>query len=185
MQLQDIVSWMMNIALQYGYVGVFFISLMGAVSVFFPVPDTAVVFVLGGSLVFEPAWLAAAAAIGACIGEFTGYMFGLGGRKAFKKRYGKRIDFLERLVKRYGSLTIFIFAATPLPDDLIFIPLGLMRYSIVKAFVPAFLGKLLFDGCLWWTVPRGCGRRLLWRDERPVARHNQYYIGRSGFHANA
>jgi len=31
---------------------------------------------------------------------------------------------------------------TPLPDDLLFIPLGVMRYKILNAFIPALLGKL-------------------------------------------
>ncbi|MEM3641871.1 MAG: hypothetical protein QXH37_08130, partial [Candidatus Bathyarchaeia archaeon] len=39
-------------------------------------------------------------------------------------------------------VTIFLFALLPLPDDLIFIPLGIMRYSLVKAFIPALIGKL-------------------------------------------
>jgi uncharacterized membrane protein YdjX (TVP38/TMEM64 family) len=28
-----------------------------------------------------------------------------------------------------------------LPDDLLFIPLGVMRYSLIRAFIPALLGK--------------------------------------------
>ncbi len=134
---------MMALAIQYGYAGVFFVSLIGAVSIFFTVPDTAIVFALGGSLLFEPVWIAIAAAVGATLGEFTGYLLGFGSRKAMTRHFGKGIALFEKLLKRYGSLAIFAFAATPLPDDLIFIPLGTMRYSIVKAFVPAFMGKLL------------------------------------------
>jgi uncharacterized membrane protein len=46
-----------------------------------------------------------------------------------------------KLFKRFGPLVIFVFALTPLPDDLIFIPLGVMRYKIINAFIPALLGK--------------------------------------------
>jgi membrane protein DedA with SNARE-associated domain len=48
-----------------------------------------------------------------------------------------------RLFNRYGPIVIFIFALTPLPDDLLFIPLGIMRFNLVRAFVPALLGKIL------------------------------------------
>jgi membrane protein DedA with SNARE-associated domain len=48
-----------------------------------------------------------------------------------------------RLFKRFGPLVIFVFALTPLPDDLLFIPLGVMRYKILNAFIPALLGKFL------------------------------------------
>ena len=49
--------------------------------------------------------------------------------------------FLIKLFKRYGSVAIFLFALTPLPDDLLFIPLGVMRYSLVKALIPSLIGK--------------------------------------------
>jgi len=51
------------------------------------------------------------------------------------------MDILMKLFKRFGPIIIFIFALTPLPDDLLFIPLGVMRYKILHAFVPALLGK--------------------------------------------
>ena len=50
---------------------------------------------------------------------------------------------LVKLFGRYGPLAIFLFALTPLPDDLLFIPLGIMRYKFIKAFIPALLGKIL------------------------------------------
>lgn len=53
------------------------------------------------------------------------------------------MEALVKLFGRYGSLAIFIFALTPLPDDLLFIPLGIMRYKPIKAFIPALLGKIL------------------------------------------
>jgi len=37
----------------------------------------------------------------------------------------------------------FIFALTPLPDDLLFIPLGIMRYNLPKTLLAAFFGKLV------------------------------------------
>jgi len=42
-------------------------------------------------------------------------------------------------------IAIFLFALTPLPDDLLFIPLGVMHYSIVRAFIPAFIGKFCMN----------------------------------------
>ena len=37
---------------------------------------------------------------------------------------------------------IFVFALTPLPDSVLFIPLGLMRYPVRKVFAAALLGKI-------------------------------------------
>ena len=140
MALQDIPDWMQPL-LQYGYIGIFFISLLGAMSIFVPIPYTIVIFILGASSSFEPLLIAVAAGAGAAIGEFSGYLIGMGGRKVIGDRYKKKMDFITKLFKKYGSIAIFVFALTPLPDDLLFIPLGVMRYSLRRAFVPALLGK--------------------------------------------
>ena len=53
------------------------------------------------------------------------------------------MDFLTKLFKKFGPIVIFVFSLTPLPDDLLFIPLGIMRYSLLRAFIPALLGKFV------------------------------------------
>jgi len=57
-------------------------------------------------------------------------------RRAKLERYGSRIE-------RWGSVAIFVAATTPVPDDPLIIPLGLMRYSPVKLCLSYFSGKLL------------------------------------------
>jgi membrane protein DedA with SNARE-associated domain len=140
---------MKNFAFQYGYFGIFLISLLGAMSVFVPIPYTVVIFTLGGlrdsfgNFVFEPLLIAAAAGVGAAIGEFSGYLIGFGGRKVIGEKYKRKMDILMKLFKRFGPIVIFVFALTPLPDDLLFIPLGVMRYSMLATFIPALLGKFI------------------------------------------
>ena len=141
MLLDDIANWMQTFAVQYGYLGIFLISLLGATSVFIPIPSSVVIFIIGSSSTFEPLWIAVAAGLGAAVGEFSGYLIGLGGRRVISDRYKTKMNILMRLFKRFGPAVIFVFALTPLPDDLLFIPLGVMRYGIVQAFVPALLGK--------------------------------------------
>lgn len=143
MQLQDIVNWMEIFAEQYGYFGIFLISMLGAMSVFVPIPYTVVIFTLGSLQTFDPLWIAVAAGAGAAIGEFSGYLIGFGGRRIIGEKYKKKMDFLMKLFKKFGPIAIFVFALTPLPDDLLFIPLGVMRYSVLRAFVPALLGKFV------------------------------------------
>ena len=146
MLLKEIQDWLYTFATQYGYLGIFLISLIGAMSIFVPIPYPVVIFILGGVKnggvwVFDPLLIAVAAGIGSAIGEFSGYLLGVGGRKIISDKYKKRMKFITKLFKRYGSVAIFIFALTPLPDDLLFIPLGVMRYSLLRAFIPAVLGK--------------------------------------------
>jgi len=141
LSLQEISQWLYTIATQYGYLGIFLISLFGAISIFVPIPYTIVIFILGASSSFDPLLIAVAAGLGSAIGEFSGYLLGVGGRKVIGDKYKKKVDFITKLFKKYGSVAIFIFALTPLPDDLLFIPLGVMRYSFLHAFIPALLGK--------------------------------------------
>jgi len=136
--------------MQYGYFGIFAVSLAGAMSIIVPIPDTIVVFTLAGlrvgdGWVFDPFLIASAVAIGAAIGEFSGYLMGFGSRKAMTGRYKENVDFLVNVLNKFGAAAIFVFALTPLPDDLVFIPLGTVRYNPVKAFTPALIGKFLMS----------------------------------------
>jgi membrane protein YqaA with SNARE-associated domain len=140
--LQQFAEWMQNFSVQYGYFGVFLISLLGSTSIFFPIPYTVVLFTLGSVEIFNPILLALASSLGSAIGEFSGYLLGLGGRKIISDTRKRKMEFLLKVFGKFGPLAIFIFALTPLPDDLLFIPLGVMRYSFLKAFIPAFIGKL-------------------------------------------
>ena len=147
MQFADVIEnlseWMKAFAINYGYLGIFLMSFIGAVSIFLPIPYTVIIFALGST--FEPIWIAVAAGLGSALGEFSGYLLGVGGRKFIGGKYKKKMEFLVKLFNRFGPLAIFLFALTPLPDDLLFIPLGVMRYNIIRAFVPALIGKFCMN----------------------------------------
>ena len=150
LQFQGIFTWMYNLCVQYGYLGIFAMSLAGAMSIIVPVPDTIVVFTLaglqvGGGWVFAPLLIALAATLGGAIGEISGYLLGLSSKKVITGKYKKNVDFLVKVFNRFGALAIFAFALTPLPDDMVFIPLGASRYNPIKAFAPALTGKLLLS----------------------------------------
>jgi membrane protein DedA with SNARE-associated domain len=134
-------EWMLQFASQFGYLGVFIISFIGSVSVIFPIPYTIVIFFLGSIL--NPFFVALSGGLGAAVGEFSGYLIGYYGRSVVSKERRRKMDYMVKVFTRYGSTAIFLFAITPLPDDLLFIPLGVMRYPFWKAFTPALFGKIL------------------------------------------
>ncbi len=143
--LQQLVEWMLQLAQNYGYFGIFLISLIGALSIFFPVPYTVVIFWLGSTGSFNPFLIAIAAGIGSAIGEFSGYLLGFYGRRVISTERRRKMEFMVKVFDRFGPITIFLFALTPLPDDLLFIPLGMLRYSLVRAFIPALVGKMCMN----------------------------------------
>ncbi|WNZ28347.1 MAG: DedA family protein [Candidatus Bathyarchaeota archaeon] len=133
-------AWLQQFT-QFGYLGIFIISFIGSVSVIFPIPYTLVIFGLGS--VLDPVLIAISGGLGAALGEFSGYALGYYGTSKISEERRKKMDFMVKIFDKYGPVTIFLFALTPLPDDLLFIPLGVMRYSFLKAFIPAIIGKTL------------------------------------------
>ncbi|MFX0133005.1 MAG: hypothetical protein ACFFDN_05095, partial [Candidatus Hodarchaeota archaeon] len=66
----------------------------------------------------------------------------------------KNVDGFGKLIlenEKRTPLYIFLFALTPLPDDILFLPLGMIKYPFWKCIVPGWLGKnittLLY--CCW------------------------------------
>ncbi len=140
--LEQLAEWLQNFSIQYGYLGIFLVSLLGSASIFFPIPYTVVLFTVGSLETFNPILIAFASGLGSAVGEFSGYLLGLGGRKVISEKGKRNVELLLKIFGRYSALAIFMFALTPLPDELLFIPLGVMRYGFIRAFIPAFLGKL-------------------------------------------
>jgi len=136
-------EWLYDFALHFGYLGVFIVSLIGATSIFIPIPYTLIIYLLGGFL--DPLLIAVAGGFGSAIGEFSGYILGYYGRNLVSKERQRKMDFMIKIFNRYGPIVIFIFALTPLPDDLLFIPFGILRYPFMKIFIPALTGKFVMN----------------------------------------
>jgi membrane protein YqaA with SNARE-associated domain len=142
--LQQLDQWLKDVAQTYGYLGVFLVSLLGSSSIIIPIPYTLIIFSLGMQKdLFNPFFLAISGGTGSAIGEFLGYSLGYFGRTVISEKQKKKMNYILKLFNKYGAISIFVFALTPLPDDLLFIPLGIMKYNFVKAFIPCIIGKLL------------------------------------------
>jgi membrane protein DedA with SNARE-associated domain len=141
--INQLSQWLQDLAIQYGYLGIFVVSFIGAASVVFPIPYTLVIFYLGTLSFFNPLLIAVSGGAGSALGEFFGYFLGYYGRAALSEERQRKLSYVVKVFSRYGAIAIFIFALTPLPDDLLFIPLGIMRYPFLKAFIPSLAGKIL------------------------------------------
>ncbi|MBC7218634.1 MAG: VTT domain-containing protein [Hadesarchaea archaeon] len=122
-----------------GYPGIFLLSFIGTSSIVIPIPYT--VILLAISPAFEPILFTLAAGAGSAVGEMVGYILGFLGRNALGEGRRKQMDAMLKIFRRFGPIAVFVFALTPLPDDLIFIPLGLMRYSPWKTLAACAAGK--------------------------------------------
>ncbi len=122
----------------FGYFGVFVVSLVSSATVILPVPGVLVAFPLVTAL--NPALVALAASTGGIFGEITGYMAGYGGHGI---THGSEMHLrAERWMKRWGSWTIFLFAAVPLvPFDIAGVIAGALRYPLWKFLLIGWVGK--------------------------------------------
>ena len=141
LQAMDVWTWMAELVTVYGYLGAFVVCTISNFSIFIPIPFAFIVYAFGSTL--NPLLLGIVSGLGSTIGEMVSYILGRGGRKIIEGKYGSRLDAVEKLIDRYGTLSIFIFALLPLPDDLLLIPLGMMKYDIKKTFIVMLLGKTL------------------------------------------
>lgn len=144
-------QWLANLVLwfyqEYGdwgiYLGIFVISMFGNFTVIFPVPYTIALIVI--SIVIpgvNPVLLGLVGGAGAGIGEVTAWLIGRGSQQILKD--SEKMERMKGYVDRgWAPVLIFIFAATPLPDDAFLIVLGLAQYSIWKTLVWCFLGKFV------------------------------------------
>jgi len=131
----------------FGYVGAFFISILGGATIVIPVPMLAVVFALGK--VMHYTWLVGlSAALGELIGALAIYMTGHGaGRAISSSKHGKIQSAYERMLRimeRRGPLTLFIAASVVNP---FFYPAalaaGALRFGLKKYIFIVFAGKII------------------------------------------
>lgn len=91
----------------------------------------------------DPLMIGFLVAFGAASAKFIHYlvMF-FAGRYIGEKRL-KRIEAASPKLRKWAPIALFVVAATPIPDEPVIVPLGLIRYNPGKLFVAYFLGKLV------------------------------------------
>ncbi len=134
-------QWAQGFVAATGYFGIFVVSLIGSASIVLPLPFIVVVFSAGAFL--NPLLVGLSAGAGAAIGELSGYGVGYGAQTLIAK-HKKRFELAESWFQKHGGFfVIFIFAATPLPFDVVGLMSGAMKYPIKKFFIATLLGKIV------------------------------------------
>jgi membrane protein YqaA with SNARE-associated domain len=135
--------WLEGLAYAYGYPGVFLLALLCNLTFFLPAPLVVPIYAMG--VTHNPIFLGLSSGVGSAIGEFSSYFIGKGGSKMIMDRYERQVSVTRRLLERHGASLIFLFALTPLPDDLLLVTYGIINYDLRKAFTAMLLGKILMN----------------------------------------
>ena len=128
---------------EVGYLGLTIVSFFGSLIPFVPVPSFVLLATMAVGTQFDIHILALIAAFTATAAKQIIFYISYGGRKIISEKTKKRMEPFQKLVKRYGATAAFVAAATPIPDDIVYIPLGLAKYNPKKFFVATLLGKLV------------------------------------------
>jgi membrane protein DedA with SNARE-associated domain len=128
-----------------GYLGILLISFIGSVIVFIPVPYFPVLVTATLNRSFDPHVIALSSAAGAVAAKMIIFYGSYYGRNILSNKTKNRILPLQRLLSRYGWAGAFVASVTPIPDDLVYIPLGLAKYKPWKFATAVFAGKMILN----------------------------------------
>ncbi len=128
---------------EVGYLGLTIVSFFGSLIPFVPIPSFVLVATMAVGEQFDIHVLVVIAALTSTVAKQIIFYASYGGRKIISEKTKKRMLPFQKLVKRYGGSAAFVAAATPIPDDLVYIPLGLAKYNPKRFFVATLLGKFV------------------------------------------
>ena len=151
---EDLLYWFTDPAIMntYGYLGLFGASFLGSLLLFVPMPYFFLVVIASTSSNFDPTIIGIVSAIGATTAKVMIFQLSYTGSKLMSENAENRLKPFMRLVSKYGGIAAFLAAITPLPDDLIYIPLGLARYGRMKFILFTLAGKIIFTMSIAWGV---------------------------------
>jgi uncharacterized membrane protein YdjX (TVP38/TMEM64 family) len=126
----------------YGYIGIFLISIAANATIIIPLPGVAFTTAMGA--IFNPIGVAVAAGLGAAIGEISGYLTGFSGQGVMEK-----VALYERLTKwmkehqNLAYLMIIGVAFIPNPlFDLAGMAAGALKLPLWKFLIACAIGKI-------------------------------------------
>ncbi len=134
--------------LETGLLITFWVSLVGNL---LPVPTPYTIVVCFSSLpflqmnFFVPLLVGFIASLGCLIGEMGGYLVGRGAAEVISDDRMENLKNYQQYLVNHPKLApflIFLFGFTPLNDDMIIVPLGMIKYDAKRTILFIWLGKL-------------------------------------------
>jgi membrane protein DedA with SNARE-associated domain len=128
-----------------GYLILALVNFFGSLIPFVPLPGFLLLATMSVGNEYDLHVLALLSAITATVAKQMIFFVSFSGRRIMSGKTRKRMRPFERLVKKYGAAAAFVAAATPMPDDIIFIPLGLAKYNPKRFFIATLTGKIVLS----------------------------------------
>ncbi|HSB84508.1 MAG TPA: VTT domain-containing protein [Nitrosarchaeum sp.] len=161
---------------EVGYLGLGLVNFFGSLIPFIPLPGFLLLATMSVGDEFNLHILVLVSALTATIAKQIIFYVSFQGRRIMNEKTRKRMRPFERLVKRYGAAAAFIAAATPIPDDLIYVPLGLSRYNPKRFFIATLTGKIVLSYSIV-LISHSLGLSLIEPYLKDIHDMNTIYIG--------
>jgi membrane protein YqaA with SNARE-associated domain len=144
-----IIPVLVQFAETYGYFAVVVFDFSISVVAFIGIPDILVNF---ASLILNPTLVAVSAASGITLAKLVILKVSRFGRKRVSEKTKTRLQPLIKLAEKYGWKAALIAAGTPVPDDIVYVTLGISNYPIRKIIPAIFVGKFASYFVVSWSV---------------------------------
>lgn len=139
-----------TIATSFGYWGLFALSALSGFNVLVPVPAISLypVFV---DLGFQSSWIISVVSLGMVVGDSIGFVLGRTGKELVQTgKYAVRVQrVFERVEARQHILPyvlLFVYAAiSPLPNELLVIPMAFAGYRYIPMAIMLLCGNVVFN----------------------------------------
>ncbi|MEM4694810.1 MAG: hypothetical protein QXD67_02575 [Ignisphaera sp.] len=146
-----------------GLLGFFVLSFISCLSIA-PIPYIPIVFKVARYVDILP--ISIVVGMGSALGEAVAWGIGRASTHfLYDTIYFRRINTLLKFIQKRGSWTMpflaFLFSFTFLPDKILYLPLGMMRYSLWRILPFTILGKIFMVylvsvlGRVWATYVEG------------------------------
>ena len=133
---------------KYGLIGVFLVSFIGNVIPYSAVPYLAFIAAYAASFESENRMLVAlVGGFGSALGKYVLYGASRYAGRFLSNRRREELEYFSKIFSKKGAglIAIFLFAALPLPDDLLYVPLGVAKFNFTLFAVAVLLGKIFLS----------------------------------------
>jgi membrane protein YqaA with SNARE-associated domain len=138
-----------NIIRKYGYLGLFFISIISGFNLLIPIPAISFLpFFLNLKLNFLIIILVIS--IGVTTSDLLGFVLGRTSRyiilSNFENKILSRFEQIRKKLNWSPIIALFLFASfVPLPNEIMIIPMAILGYKFTYIFLSVFWGNLIFN----------------------------------------
>ncbi len=91
----------------------------------------------------EKVLVAVSGGIGAALGKVIVFLLGRSFRRILPENTRQNVEIFAKAFKKSVFFALFLFAALPLPDDILYVPLGVTGYNLLLFFIAVALGKIV------------------------------------------